>query len=238
LRSHSVQSLEEPEKAKVLAEALMQAQTSSPRTVVTAFAPVAGALPDDVFVAILDALQEAIAAAASLRPRERDEVLQELASSFRGQAWWEALALAKLPFHSGVPDRVGRINEETAKLRGARRPLDRAEAAASLLEFEPYLPTPLLAEALQALCSSVDARGADRRVGLLRRLAEPLASLAPDVLAPIWSQALRNLRTTANERRQLLAEIEALIPVLAALGGPAGLGEATRAIRDVGAWFP
>jgi hypothetical protein len=63
-------------------------------------------------------------------------------------------------------------------------------------------------------------------------------SLAPDVLAPVWSEALRNLGTTANERRRLLAEIEALIPVLAALGGPAGLREAARAIRDVGAWFP
>jgi hypothetical protein len=130
LRSHSVQSLEEPEKAKVLAEALMQAQTSSPRTVVTAFAPVAGALPDDVFVAILDALQEAIAAAASLRPRERDEVLQELASSFRGQAWWEALALAKLPFHSGVPDRSG------ASMRRPRN--SEAHAAPSIAPRRPH----------------------------------------------------------------------------------------------------
>jgi hypothetical protein len=41
-----------------------------------------------------------------------------------------------------------------------------------------------------------------------------------------------------NQRRQLLVEIEALIPALAALEGSAGLREAAHAIRDVGAWFP
>jgi hypothetical protein len=351
-------SLEEPERAKVLAEALRDAQASSAMTVVTAFAPIAEALPDDVFVAVLDALattdadashlqalaphipddllpralevaraecnahsraealmalapridaarndalaavlsldeswwpaalrrlapylpqelleqawragrelsglprartlaalaphlaeprrrsalQEAIEAAVSLRPQQRNEVLQELEPSFSGRGWGEALAHAKIPFHWGVPDHGSRIKEEAANLRAARLSRDRASAARALLEFERDLSAPLLAEALESVCSSVGALGGKaQRVDLLTKLAEPLASLAPDVLAPIWSRALRKLGTTANERRQLLAEIEALIPILAALGGQAGLREAARAIRDVGAWFP
>jgi hypothetical protein len=351
-----VPSLTEPERTKVLAEALAEGQARTPMAVVIAFAPIAATLPHDVFVAVLDALAtdsadvtfletftpympddllpraheiaraepdvhrraealialaprseaasndaleavlsrdeswwpsdlrrlapylpqelleqawqaarvseigraqrlaalaphfaeprrrsallEAIEAALALRPRERIEVLQELEPSFRGRGWREALALAKIPFHWGVPDRGSRINEGVERLRGARSPRDRASAARELLEFEPHLPPPLLAEALEAVCSNVEWRGEDYRVALLAQLAEPLASLARDDLGPIWSQAIHTLGTTANERGHLLAEIQALAPVLAALGGPAGLREAAGGIRDAGAWFP
>jgi hypothetical protein len=184
------------------------------------------------------ALQEAIEAALALQPRDRNEVLQELEPSFRGRGWGEALALAKVPFHWGMPDLGSRIDEGVARLRGARRPLDRASAARELLQFELYLPPSLLAEALEVVCLSDPRRGEEDRADLLARLAEPLARLARDDLAPIWSQALHALGATANQRRQLLAEIQALAPALAALGGPAGLREAADAVRDVGAWFP
>jgi len=185
------------------------------------------------------ALREAIEAALALEPRDRDEVLQELEPSFRGRGWGEALDRAKVPFHWGVPDWGSRINKGVARLRGARSPHDRASAGRELLKFEPHLPPPLLAEALEAVGSSVvGVGGEDYRVDLLAQLAEPLACRARDDLAPIWSQALHALGTTANERRQLLAEIQALAPVLVALGGPAGLREAADAIRDIGAWFP
>jgi hypothetical protein len=364
--AHVVPSLDEPERGQVLTEALLEAQASGPMTVVMAFAPIAGELPEGVFVAVLDALatddadrryleafaphipddllpralevaraesspfvraealvvlapridaarndalvavlalnesnwpeylrrlaphlprelleqawqaarelsgqsfsrfgrarslaalaphfaeprrrsvlQEAIEAAVSLGLPEGEEILLELERSFRGRGWSEALALAKLPYASGVPDVKSRIKEAVGRLRDRRRPSDlRQSAARELLELAPHLPPPLLAEALDSVCSSVEVGGGfkrDDRVWLLARVAETLATLAPDDLAPIWSRALHRLGSTGTQRRWLLAEIQALVPALAALGGPAGLREAAHAIRDVGMWLP
>jgi hypothetical protein len=191
------------------------------------------------------ALQEAVEATLEMFPESRREVLQQLESSFVGRGWDEALALAKVPSDWVVPDMSSRIADKATRFQQAARPGARPDArvseAMALAEFGSRLEMPLLKEVLETISASVLVEAVGRRTSRalsLGQLADRLANIAPNALAPIWSQALRNLRTTSSERRQLLAEIEALIPALAAVGGQPGLGESADAIREVGAWFP
>jgi hypothetical protein len=41
-----------------------------------------------------------------------------------------------------------------------------------------------------------------------------------------------------RSRSELLADLAALAPVIAALGGPEAIAETCRAIEDVGRWWP
>jgi hypothetical protein len=57
------------------------------------------------------------------------------------------------------------------------------------------------------------------------------------------AQALRLWRETlqlsaTRSRRELLADLAALAPVITALGGAEAIAETCRAIEDVGRWWP
>jgi hypothetical protein len=88
-----------------------------------------------------------------------------------------------------------------------------------------------------------EALAAARRIGDDEDRARALAELAPRLAAlpqakalPLWGEALQ--LSAARSRRGLLADLAALAPVIAALGGPEAITETCRAIEDVGRWWP
>jgi hypothetical protein len=83
------------------------------------------------------------------------------------------------------------------------------------------------------------ARVIDRefeRAQALAELAPGLAKLAPDLLWPHWQETLHLL--AARTRRDLLADLRALQPVIVALGEAGGAADLVRAVEDVGRWWP
>ena len=92
----------------------------------------------------------------------------------------------------------------------------------------------------------VAARGVDRIVSLFRDDNErsgALAQLSPflvempgDVLLPLGSETLHAL--ASHSLKDVLADLEALIPVILALGGRGALIESAQAVEDIGRWFP
>ena len=97
----------------------------------------------------------------------------------------------------------------------------------------PRLPALLLPIALD-VAQTLSYQG--HRSKALTALAQPLASLPQETLRPLWITTLRSLAGRA--RQDLLSDIQALVPVIIALGGTEAAEEAARAIQDVGRWWP
>ena len=107
----------------------------------------------------------------------------------------------------------------------------RVETLGKLL---PFLERPEhLAEALAA---AREIQEAYPRARVLAALAEPLAKLPRPALHPSWHETLSSL--ARRTRRDLLADLEALIPVIHALSGEAAIAETACAIQDVTCWWP
>jgi hypothetical protein len=87
-----------------------------------------------------------------------------------------------------------------------------------------------------ALAAAREIQTAYRRARVLRALAEPLAKLPRPALHPSWHETLSSL--ARRTRRDLLADLEALIPVIHALSGEAAIAETACAIQDVTCWWP
>jgi hypothetical protein len=79
----------------------------------------------------------------------------------------------------------------------------------------------------------VDERG---RVGALTGLAPHLVKLPNNDLLGLWQETL--LCLACRTRKDLLADIRALAPVIHKLGGEEAIAETFRAIQDVGRWWP
>ena len=62
------------------------------------------------------------------------------------------------------------------------------------------------------------------------------AALAIPARFPLWCEALHGL--ASRTRRDLMADLQALTPVVDKLGGSEAVGETVRAIQDVGRWWP
>ena len=60
--------------------------------------------------------------------------------------------------------------------------------------------------------------------------------LSPETLYPLWNATLQLAAT--HTCADLLSDLRALVPVLAARGGAEAVAETCRAIRDVGRWWP
>ena len=73
---------------------------------------------------------------------------------------------------------------------------------------------------------------------MLAALAPHLVNLSPGTLYPLWYATLQLAAT--RTRKDLLIDLRALVPVLAALGGAeaVAVAETFRAIQDVGQWWP
>ena len=106
----------------------------------------------------------------------------------------------------------------------------RADALAALAERLPaeHLPA--------ALAAAREIQKAYPRARVLAALAEPLAKLPRPALHPSWHETLSSL--ARRTRRDLLADLEALIPVIHALSGEAAIAETACAIQDVTCWWP
>jgi hypothetical protein len=74
------------------------------------------------------------------------------------------------------------------------------------------------------------------RARALAELAQPLSGLAPEQLLPHWQETLHLL--ASRPRRDLLADLRALQPVVVGLGGATAVAEAYQAVEDVGLWWP
>ncbi len=105
----------------------------------------------------------------------------------------------------------------------------RAKALAALA---PRLPEGLLSEALVA---ARNIRKVWYRARALSALAPRLAEIPAERLYPLWAETLPIL--ARRTRRDLLADLRALAPVIHALGGQEAVAETFRAIQDVGRWW-
>jgi hypothetical protein len=75
----------------------------------------------------------------------------------------------------------------------------------------------------------------DRR-DRLQQIAPGLAALPRERLVQLWHERISEL--SAQRREHLLADLAGLAPIVAALGGPAAMQGAARAVLQVGAWWP
>ncbi|MEH2109940.1 hypothetical protein, partial [Nostoc sp.] len=104
----------------------------------------------------------------------------------------------------------------------------RVKALSALAEKLPEL----LPEALAAARAIQDE---DYRAKALSALASGLSQMPSTELFPLWRDTLHKL--SLHTRPNLLQDIQALFPVIFALGGEAATAEIARAIVDVGRWW-
>mgnify|MGYP001024349337 CR=1 FL=1 len=118
-------------------------------------------------------------------------------------------------------------------LAAAREIEDASYRARVLTALAERLPLELLPEALAA---AREIKDADDRAHFLTALAPRLAELPRPDLYPLWDETLPVL--ARYTRRDLLADLQALVPVIHALGGAEAIAETFRAIQDVARWWP
>lgn len=75
----------------------------------------------------------------------------------------------------------------------------------------------------------------DRR-DRLSNVARELAAMPRPQLLELWHKMLGKM--SERRREELLADLAALAPVVAALGGRDGVRESVRAFSDVSTWWP
>jgi hypothetical protein len=124
-----------------------------------------------------------------------------------------------------------------AALEAAREIGSESGRAAALTALVPRFTTPerdqVLSEALAAARAIDDERS---RAAALAALVPHLARLPCQALYPLWKTTLHHSAT--RPRKDLLADLRALLPVIATLGGEEAVVETFRAIQDVGRWWP
>ncbi len=190
--------------------------------------------------------EEALAAAGkiwdeALRAKALRELAPHLPEELRKQALREALAAARKVRYAddraealaGLAPRLAELGHPEEALAAAREIGNAKHRARALAGLAPHLPEALLAEALAA---AREIEREDRRAEALAGLAPHLARLPREQLSPLWRETLHIL--AARTRQDLLADLRALGPVVAALGGAEAVAGTFRAIQDVGRWWP
>ncbi len=111
--------------------------------------------------------------------------------------------------------------------------------AQALSDLAPHLSSHLLPHALRAALGISEKemlRASPRdRARALAALAPRLAEMPRERLYPLWRETLPLL--AARTRKDLLADLRALAPVVQALGGAEAVAETFRATQDVGQWW-
>jgi len=110
---------------------------------------------------------------------------------------------------------------------------DEQQRANALVEVARLLPEPLLLEALEAT-RTIDA--AECRVRVVAELAPQIARISPTTLHSLWRETQPLL--TRRARKDLLADLCHLGPMINELGGEVAVAEILRAVQDVGHWWP
>ena len=143
-----------------------------------------------------------------------------------GEERWRAEALAALAPY--LPQAL--LADALAAARTISQERWRAQALSALA---PRLPRDLLADALTAAGSIADESD---RAAVLAVLATLLAAPPATSAWSAWRAILPVLAT--RRRRDLLADIRSLQPVILALGGQDAVREIVQAVWDVGRWWP
>jgi hypothetical protein len=158
-------------------------------------------------------LDEALAVARTItEPKARAEALGALAP--------------QLPEH----ERAAVLAETVA---GARVISDRRDRAAALGALAKYLPDELLVDALAATRRIANDW---ERTELLKTLAPFLARMPAPVLYALWLETLSDL--AVRGRTSLQDDLQALIPVITALGTTKALVSIADAVVEARRWFP
>jgi hypothetical protein len=116
--------------------------------------------------------------------------------------------------------------------------IDNAESRARALTiFSHQLPEEEQTVAvIQALAAALAIESAGDRAKVLTDLVSMLARLQPNKLYFLWRRALLALARRARE--DILSDLDALLPIIEALGGSEALEKTAWAILDVGRWWP
>jgi hypothetical protein len=198
-------------------------------------------------------LREALAAARKTRrPDCRAKILRELAfylpEAEQGEILQEALLAAQEIQEIGrwctrsraladLAPHLAEMGDVEEALRVAREIGDEYDRSRALTSLAPRLPQAeregVLREALAAAREIEDEYDRSRA---LAGLGPYLAEFPRTILFSLWRETLRILST--HRRRDLLGDIRALAPVVAALGGGEAVVEIIGAIQDVFRWWP
>ncbi len=90
-------------------------------------------------------------------------------------------------------------------------------------------------DALAAAKSIQSDQPESSRAKALNALALPLLEMPTTQLFHLWQQTLHQL--SLRTRRDLLTDIEKLVPIIFALGGEATIASVARAIQNVARWW-
>jgi hypothetical protein len=125
---------------------------------------------------------------------------------------------------AGVLETLYEIEDEYARAQG-------------LAGLAPHLPEPLRREALRkALGAAKEIRYMDARARALGALVPFLTRLPRTSLYSLWCETLSDL--ARRTRQDILSDLRALAPVIAALGGQEAVAETFRTIQSTGRWWP
>lgn len=223
--------LSDPLRNEVLCEALAAARKTPNISGlhIEALAKLAPHLPEFLRD---EALREALAAARDMRNDSSFETYRGAAREIGSESYhksWRDEKLAEL-----VPQLVefDRPAEALVAVREIGDSRDRVEALAGLA---PRLAASGHQEEALAVAREIgnDIYHARALGGIALHLVE---HLPPIEIYPIWHETLHTL--TSHTRRDTLANLRALAPVIVALGGKEALTETFHAIEDVGRWWP
>jgi hypothetical protein len=251
--------LPEALKAEVLPEVLAATQALKDENPLTWSYVLVGLAPHLPEALKAKVLLEALAAARALVDPDRLEgqrayvltvLALRLSEPLKSEALSEAVAAARARTHNGglwVRTLVGLALQLPASLKD--EVLSEAVAAARAIHYRGFqaemlarlvssLPErvkrEVLSEAVVAIRGTLGDR--DQRARVLSWLAPQLAELPATSLYPLWRETL-HLQATQGRRYLLLDHYE-LINVLVKLGGVEAVTETTRAVQDVGQWWP
>jgi hypothetical protein len=105
-----------------------------------------------------------------------------------------------------------------------------------LLDLVSELPPALQAKVLSEAMESARAiEGCGYRAEAIAKLLPALTELPVPLLFPLWSTTIRSL--AQRWRTDLVADLDVLTALIAALGGTSGLLATAQAIIDVSNWF-
>lgn len=108
--------------------------------------------------------------------------------------------------------------------------------AAALIGIAPYLSPPNKIEVLkETLLLIRNIEDTDTRSELLADIAQLFMAESPSSIYPLWTETLHFI--SQRSRKNLLADLDALIPIIHYLGGQVALEQMAHAILDVHKWW-
>jgi len=250
------------QRPQVLAEALTTAKEIEPEyDRAEALAALAPHLPENLLAEALAAAREirdvpvrawALAALAPHLPPDLLDQALAAAREIRDERW-RAEALAALAPLLPPKQQPQVLAEALAAAREIEQEYARALALAALVPHLPFgireqvLRVALVAagqvEDIAIITDDSEAGPAGTKVSLpytrsitFKKLVPHLTELPRPDLYPLWDETLSH--RARRTRRDLLADLRALVPVIHALGGEAAIAETARAIQDVARWWP